>query len=88
MALSLLSKPLKDAIMIHFEAFVNVVPGKRNYIVISEIIEGRVHVNNLVVDWSGTPEIEDYFDANAVDLLAVGESCRLSDSNAVVVRIA
>lgn len=74
--------------MIHFETLVNVEPWKRNYIVISEIIDGRVHINNLIVDWSGTPEIEDYFDANAVDLLAVGESCRLSDSNAVVVRIA
>lgn len=74
--------------MIHFETFVNIEAGKRNYIAISEECNGRVWVNSLICGWTDTPEIANYEDALAVDCLGVGESHRLTDSNAVVVRIA
>lgn len=75
------------------EAFINIEANKRNYILISPGACGRVWIETLAVSFSdsipdliGGAEVS-YQTQNEIDILGVGDSCRIDDSEAVVVRI-
>lgn len=65
----------------------NIDPARKNYLVVS-ITDGYARIVHDCLTDDELGEVADYYEFAAISGLEVGESCKLEDEAAIVVRIA